>query len=467
MHSTLVKLSQQYGPISALDMPGRSLVCVADPGAIKQVLKRPAHYGRSSFFKRAFGYVADGLLVLEGSQWQAHRRLLQPVFHARNLTGVVSATNSACDALFSGWARLFPDGKRIPVHTMWPLMSMDVIGKVGFGLDFNCVQTSLAGGDAVSVAPTEMMEAVEALFRGVEVRISLPRFLWRFRKDAAAFDHARSHVRDFLSGVLRNARGGDATQDCTITKDTTLLSLMLKADNETATAMCDQEIVDEMLMFFLAGHETTANSLSWITMLLCKHPAVLRKMVEEVQTVVGPEGTPPTVDHLKHLRYTTSVFVEALRLFPVAPFTVREAKEDSTLCGRRIPAKTVVFLNFWAVHQDENLYPDAQTFNPDRWMPDPAAKLSERKFEYFAFSVGPQSCIGKHFAHMEMQVALARLAQWLAARRGGTGDLHTPLMSLSQQQAHGHCDGAGDPATHSVATITAKPDGGVFIDIRA
>ena len=184
----------QYGPISALDMPGRSLVCVADPGAIKQVLKRPAHYGRSSFFKRAFGYVADGLLVLEGSQWQAHRRLLQPVFHARNLTGVVSATNSACDALFSGWARLFPDGKRIPVHTMWPLMSMDVIGKVGFGLDFNCVQTSLAGGDAVSVAPTEMMEAVEALFRGVEVRISLPRFLWRFRKDAAAFDHARRYA---------------------------------------------------------------------------------------------------------------------------------------------------------------------------------------------------------------------------------------------------------------------------------
>ena len=211
--------------------------------------------------------------------------------------------------------------------------------------------------------------------------------------------------------------------------------------------------------------------------------------------------------------YTTSVFVEALRLFPVAPFTVREAKEDSTLCGRRIPAKTVVFLNFWYAlsaprgsHCDDVglttcvesglctrtrtciQMPRHSTQTDGCQTPPPSfpnassstllsvwgrkAASVRRRLRVLALHAHHVKGVlvvipGKHFAHMEMQVALARLAQWLAARRGGTGDLHTPLMSLSQQQAHGHCDGAGDPATHSVATITAKPDGGVFIDIRA
>ena len=192
----------------SIGLPGRMIVSVADPTAIGRILRRPRGFGRSKFFQAAFAHVANGLLVLEGDTWQRHRRILQPAFHARNLRTVVAATNDACTQLFEGWARRYPDGKRVPVHQLYTFVSMDVIGKVGFGLDFGCVRSELLAEAGAGSASKLMQTAVDSLFRGVEVRISLPRMLWRFLGDNERFDVSRRWVRS-LALQLASQRPAD------------------------------------------------------------------------------------------------------------------------------------------------------------------------------------------------------------------------------------------------------------------
>lgn len=182
---------RQYGPVVSIGLPGRMIVSIADPAAIARILRRPRVFGRSKFFQAAFAHVANGLLVLEGAKWQQHRRLLQPVFHARNLRTVVDATNGACTQLFSGWESRYPDGKAVPVHQLYALVSMDVIGRVGFGLDFGCVRSQLLEAHDSTQAPL-MQEVIDVLFRGVEKRISLPPVLWRFLSDNTVYEMSRT-----------------------------------------------------------------------------------------------------------------------------------------------------------------------------------------------------------------------------------------------------------------------------------
>lgn len=496
MHSFIVNMNEKYGKIVALRLPGRLIVTISDPTTISHILKRPRHFGRSKFFKAAFAHIAKGLLILEGDTWQRHRRLLQPVFHARSLKGIVVATNDACTKLFAGINTHYANGTSIPMESMFALVSMDVIGKVGFGLEFGCVENALpksSGGDSAGDTrgvrdATLMQQAVDRLFRGVEIRIPVPKFAWRFLGDNEVYEEARTYVRNYLTNVLQRARSRPSNPMSATTNDATpsscsgktapnLLRLMLAAQEGDDDAkrkvakLSDEEIVDELIMFFLAGHETTSTTLTWLVVYVTQHPSVLHTMIEEVERVVGKEGSLPTFDHLKELRFTMAVYLETLRLQPVAPFTARRAINDCVLMGHHIPAETVCFTNFRAVHLDDRVWPEASTFNPYRWMPDPAATLASAKDKFFAFSVGPQSCIGKEFAQIEMKVVLVRLCQWLAAmhRQREAGTAESPAipkyMKLSQPQAHGDPSGEGDPTRWSVATITAKPDGGVLVDV--
>jgi cytochrome P450 len=192
-----------------------------------------------------------------------------------------------------------------------------------------------------------------------------------------------------------------------------LLSLLLTAHETGHEAgaddqpMTDAQIRDEVLTLLLAGHETTANALTFAWWLLAQHPDAAAKLYEEVTAVL--QGRLPTASDLEGLRYTRMVFSEALRLYPPAWIIGRQALADHAIGGYTIPAGASIMLSPWAMHHDARYYPDPYRFDPERWTP--AAQAARPKYSFFGFGAGSRVCIGEHFAWMEGTLILATLAQ--------------------------------------------------------
>jgi cytochrome P450 len=183
--------------------------------------------------------------------------------------------------------------------------------------------------------------------------------------------------------------------------------LMDARDEESGEGMTDHQLRDEVMTMFLAGHETTANGLTWTWYLLSQHPEVGMKLRGELRDVLG--GRAPTVDDVPRLTYTHAVISESLRLYPPVWILVRRAEEDDTLGGYRVKRGHLVALSQYVTHRDPRFFKDPERFLPDRFLPGRLEALP--KFAYFPFSGGPRQCIGNHFALQEMALVIVRVAQ--------------------------------------------------------
>jgi cytochrome P450 len=186
-----------------------------------------------------------------------------------------------------------------------------------------------------------------------------------------------------------------------------LLSMLLQVQDEDGSQMTDQQLRDEVMNLLLAGHETTANALSWTWMLLSHNPEVQTKLQEELQAVLG--GRVPSMADLPQLRYTERVVLESMRLYPPVWAMTRQALQDCEIGGYLIPAGTNVFMSQWVMHRDSRYFDNPEEFQPNRWADDLAKRLPT--YAYFPFGGGPRVCIGKSFALMETVLVLATIAQ--------------------------------------------------------
>jgi cytochrome P450 len=187
-----------------------------------------------------------------------------------------------------------------------------------------------------------------------------------------------------------------------------LLSMLLHAqDEDDGGRMTDKQLRDEAMTLFLAGHETTANALSWALYLLTSHPEVEARLAAELRDVLG--GRSPTVADLPRLRYTEMVVTEAMRLYPPVYAFGREAVQACTLGGYHVPAGMTIVMSQWVMHRDGRYFDNPEKFLPERWADGLAKRLP--KFAYFPFGGGPRLCIGNGFAMMEAVLILATVAQ--------------------------------------------------------
>jgi cytochrome P450 len=186
-----------------------------------------------------------------------------------------------------------------------------------------------------------------------------------------------------------------------------LLSILLHAQDEDGSRMTDRQLRDEAMTLFLAGHETTANALSWTWYLLATHPEVEAKLLAELQTVLG--GRAPTVADLPQLPYTEMVVMESMRLYPPVYAFGREAIQACTLGKFQIPPRMTVVLSQWLMHRDPRYWDHPEEFRPERWADGLAKRLS--RFVYFPFGGGPRICIGNTFAMIEAVLILATMAR--------------------------------------------------------
>jgi cytochrome P450 len=212
-----------------------------------------------------------------------------------------------------------------------------------------------------------------------------------------------------------------------------LLSMLLHAqDEDSGRRMSDRQLRDEVMTLFMAGHETTANTLAWTWFLLAGHPDAEARLHAELDLVL--DGRPPTVADLPRLAYTERVVNETLRVFPTVWVVGREAIEPVELDGYRIPAGTTVFMPQWVIHRDGRWYDDPEVFRPERWEGGLIQRI--HRYAYFPFGGGPRLCIGNNFAQMEATLVLATIAQKFRIRLAPDAVVE-PLATITLRPAHG------------------------------
>jgi cytochrome P450 len=332
----------------------------------------------------------DGLLTnLDEVSWLSQRRMMQPMFHRKRIAEMGDKMLAAGERMLAQWATL-SDGTVIEVHHEMMTVTMDIITRTMFSRDV--LKDSQKLGQIVTHALHYAMQRTQSIIRLPEGFPTPARVRYaRLRKGLDAF----------IFGMIRERRE-------TGLKHGDLLDMLLEArDEETGAGMTDRQLRNEITTIFGAGHETTANALTWTWYLLAQHPEKLQKLQAEVDSVL--QGRYPTAGDLPQLPYTLMVFNEALRLYPPAPIVPRMTTEPTTVAGYLVPNHTRVILSISNIQRHPDFWEQPNTFEPERFADD--HQKGQHRMAFMPFGGGHRLCIGNHFALMEGQLLLALIAQ--------------------------------------------------------
>jgi cytochrome P450 len=376
--------AQKYGDVCSFRFGPRRIFLVNHPDLIEQVLVTDARHYIKHFGARLYTPVlGNGLVLSEGDFWLRQRRLAQPAFARKRLLGYGAEMVRQAETLLAKWT----EGMPVNVHEEMSEVTSAIALKTLFNLDADRDRKAFTG------ALRGVFDLLSARFRNLIQPpdwLPTPRNL-KLRKAIRELDTV---VDGFIrAGRARKEPGDD------------LLSMLIHAQDEDGSRMTDRQLRDETMTLYLAGHETTALTLSWTWFLLAQHPEVEEKLVAEWNAVLN--GRSPTVDDLPKLVYTEHVITEAMRVYPPVYLIGREALTDLELGDFPVPRGTTVFLSQWVTHRDPRFYDDPTAFRPERWEGGLAARLP--KYAYYPFGGGPRVCIGNGFAMIEAVLLLATI----------------------------------------------------------
>ncbi|QDO98362.1 cytochrome P450 [Ferrovibrio terrae] len=374
----------------------KPMILANHPDLIRHVmLDNAANYERDPVGKRLLEPgLGKGLLTSEGAEWKRQRRMMAPIFQPRRLAGFAAIMTDYSERLARKLAAL-PPTCHVDMAEQMMLLTLDVIARTMFGSD--------DGTDVSAVG--EAMDRYQATVRpNIPDLIGLPR--WVPRPAAAEGQRALAEMDAIINGLIQRRR-----ERAELGND--LLGLLLAArDDETGAALDDREVRDQMATFFLAGHETTATTLAWTWYLLSHAPQVEAKLHAELDTVLG--GRAATNADYDKLIYTRMVLEEAMRLYPPAHTTARQAMAEDRFGDIAIPPGTMVIISPYIMHRHRLYWQNPDAFDPENFAPEKAAQ--RRRYTYLPFGAGPRICIGQGFAMIEAVLILATLAQKLRAR---------------------------------------------------
>ncbi|NXQ47573.1 CP46A hydroxylase, partial [Catharus fuscescens] len=355
--------------------------------------KDPTVYGTlfSLFGERFLG---NGLVtVCNHEHWRKQRRIMDPAFSRSYLIGLMETFNEKAEELMEKLQEKADGKTEFSMLSMMSRVTMDIIGKVAFGLELN----------ALSDDQTPLPNAVTKVMEGLnKARVPFIRFMPGKRKLVKEVRESVRLLRRVAKECIDRRReaiqnGKEATMD--------ILTQILKgaALEETRD---EENILDNFITFFVAGHETSANQMTFTVMALGQHPEILERAQAEVDEVLGAKRDVDYED-LGKLTYLSQVLKESLRLYPPVSGTLRRLEKEDVINGIKIPANTTVFLNTYVMGRMEKFFKDPLTFDPERFSKD----APKPYYCYFPFSLGPRSCIGQVFAQMEVKVVMAKLLQ--------------------------------------------------------
>ncbi|MGW4331000.1 cytochrome P450 [Nocardia sp. NPDC004573] len=388
----LARMLDKYGDIFFVDLIGMPTIVLNDPTYVDHVLKRNhSNYDRRGpavdIARKFFG---NGLGTAARPEWLGQRRMLQPSFHRQRIAEFSESMTSVIEATLDRWEQMQTVGSTIDVGAEMTDVTLRIVLKSLF--DCNMADNTLRRfTESVTIATQELASFMRFPLVPLSVPTTGHRRFHRALKelDAITYEMISRHRTDASSHH-------------------SLLSKMMTAeDPQTHDGMTDDQLRDEVLTMLFAGHETSANTLTWIWHLLGAHPDVESRLRTEIDSVL--EGRRPTMQDLPRLEYTRQVIAEALRLYSPAWHNYRQALEDDEIDGYHIPAGTTIFWSYYFIHRHRSYWPDPEQFDPDRF--SGIDRANPHNPAYYPFGSGPRLCIGNIFAMVEMQFMIAMALQ--------------------------------------------------------
>lgn len=392
------QLWQTYGDTFQLRIGYRTLIFAIHPEALRQInVVNRQNYDKLSTHDVLRRYLfGDGLVASTGDLWRRQRKLMSPFFKPRGVQAYADIMLRDGMRLHERWEQLAAGGHPVDIGDEMMRVTASIILKAMFSTE-------------ADVTIVDMQQAVETLLAFAQAQMSGIRPpLWVPTPLNRRYSAARDRVRAYINGLIAQRRALPEDQR----PDDFLTRLMQAQDEETGEHMPESLLRDECITMFAAGYETTAHAMSAAWYALASNPAVEARLHDELDTVLGDH--PPTVEQLDRLPYTLRVIKEAMRLYPPAPFYIREALAADTLDGYAIPAGSGVMMSPYYTHRHPHFWEDPLKFDPDRWTSEREA--AQHPYAYHPFAIGQRMCIGYSFSLLESHLMLALLARRFVPR---------------------------------------------------
>lgn len=380
--------AREYGDVVRMPLGRSPLWLLSHPDDIELV-----HVRSTRGFDKGYGFkdplLGNGLVNSEGDFWRRQRRMIQPAFHKRRIDAYGETMVARTERMLERWR----DGRTIDVHAEMMRLTLGIIAQTMFGAEVEGEEGAVA--QALSAA---MDGETGAGFLELPEWVPTPGRL-RTKRAVEELDRV---VLGIITERRAAAEAGEDRGD--------LLDMLLAAQDEDGARMTDRQLRDEVMTVFLAGHETTANALTYAFFLLSRNPGAEKALLYELGEVLGGEAPDPS--DARRLPYAEAVFKESMRLYPPVWVVSRVATEETEIGGYRVPAGTELATSQWVVHRDGRFYEEPLEFRPTRWLEgDPGLEKRIPRYAYFPFGGGPRQCIGNSFATMEAVLVLAMVAQ--------------------------------------------------------
>lgn len=366
------------------------VVIVSNPDMVKHIMQ-----DNNRNYIKSFGYrvlkvlLGEGLLTSEGDFWRKQRKLIQPGFHRERLSSFVHIYADLGQELVDKWNQV-EDGADVDVSKDFMVTTLNIVSRSMFSTDV---------ADAMEVVNREFDYANERLIERIKNPFPMP--LWMPLPNTVREKNSYESIKNVVAEIIEKRRSSNQKYD-------DLLAMLMEIeDADTGEKMSNQQIQDEVITIFLAGHETTAVALTWLAHCLDENPEVIEGLLEEEKKVLN--GRVPTIDDLRSLEYTRMVIDETLRLYPPAWIIGRHSLGSDKLGAYDIPKDTNCLIPVYYIHRDPKHWEEPLKFKPERFSKENSK--GRHKFAYFPFGGGPRLCIGNNFALMEMQVIIPMIVR--------------------------------------------------------
>lgn len=394
-HEVFTDIAQRYGRIAHVRLPSEHLYVLSHPDVVRSVF---VTHGRSTMKGRGIQQMrpllGDGLLTSEGELHRRQRRLVQPAFHRERIAQYADTMVDAARSRGRSWR----EGDRVDLSTEMSSLALDIVGQTLFGSDLS--GTAAEVSEALSALLTNFQRRMTTGAGGILDRLPT--------KANARRETALSTLDTIIVGLIAARRSRPAGAP---TSDALAMLLAARDDEGDGTGMSDRQVRDEVMTLVLAGHETTANALTWAWFLLGRDARVARRLHAEVDAIQGDAS----IRSLPALPWTHAVVAETLRLYPPAWTIGRRLTDDVEVDGWTLPSGSLVLASQWVLHRDPRWWGDGAVFRPERWL-DVESCFDETapgqpKGAWFPFGLGSRVCIGESFAWTEAILVLATLAR--------------------------------------------------------
>lgn len=388
----LVSLAKTYGDIVRFKLGPKTAFLLTHPEYVQIILQdRVENYPKGKIWDSFRQISGNGLIASEGAYWRRQRQRIQPAFSHDRLNSYVSVMTQTITEMLDRWSIYAQTGESFDLCPEFLKMVSLLAARSLFGVD--------ESGDTELTADF-MYDLQTALASKIRSAFPTPLFIptpnnLKIKSAKGRFDLVADRI--IAQHRQNNSDRGDL-----------LSAMMLALDEETGELMSDEQLRDEVMTLFVAGHETSARLLPFIFYLLAKSADIEQKLIAEIQTVVGSRI--PTFADVLQMKYAKQIFDEALRLYPPIYFIFREAAVADTIAGFNIPQDAVIFVSPYITHRHPQFWQNSEDFQPDRFAVGESA-TKRHKFAYFPFGGGPHTCIGPNFAALEVILTLVAIVQ--------------------------------------------------------